>query len=237
MHYLENKNILIVGANSGIGNAIAKKLVAENVNTFTASRRKPDLENITHLEYDVLGNEEIHSEDLTDSIDGLVYCPGTINLKPFSRISINTFEEDLKVNYLGAVKTIQQLLPKLKKSSGSSVVLFSTVAVQTGMNFHASIAGAKGAIEGLCRSLSAEYASENIRFNAIAPSLTDTPLASRLLSSEEKKEASAKRHPLKRVGNPEEVADLSCFLLSNASSWITGQIIKIDGGISSLRSI
>ena len=144
--------------------------------------------------------------------------------------------EDLQINFLVAVKTIQASLKQLKKSSTpASVVLFSTVAVKIGMPFHASVAGAKAAVEGLARSLAAEFAPR-IRVNAIAPSLTDTPLAGNLLSSEEKRQASADRHPLKRIGTPQEVARLALFLLSDASTWLTGQIIHIDGGMSTLKT-
>ena len=157
-------------------------------------------------------------EKFPDVLDGMVYCPGTIELKPFQRLTMDHFKEDLAVNYLGAVKSIQGVLPRLKKSKRSpSVVLFSTVAVKTGMPFHASIAGAKAAVEGLTRSLAAEFAPR-IRFNAIAPSLTDTPLAGLLLSDEGKRKASAERHPLKRIGSPIDIAAIAVHLLSDDSS-------------------
>ncbi|NBR83602.1 MAG: SDR family oxidoreductase, partial [Flavobacteriia bacterium] len=132
--------------------------------------------------------------------------------------------------------TIQKALPALKKGSNPSVVLFSTVAVQTGMPFHSGIASAKGAVEGLVRSLAAEYAP-HIRFNAIAPSLVDTPLAEGLLNNEKKRENSALRHPLKRIGSAAELAEAAAYLMSDRSSWITGQIICVDGGMSSLRTL
>ena len=140
------------------------------------------------------------------------------------------------INLFGLIDVIQTALPNLKKSKHSSVVAFSTVAVKMGMPFHASIAASKGALEGLCKSLAAEYAP-TIRFNAIAPSLTNTPLAERLISTPEKIEASAKRHPLNKIGNPTEIATLVDFLLSNNSSFITGQVIMADGGISSIKLI
>ena len=164
----------------------------------------------------------------------MLYCPGSINLKPFKSLKEQDYLNDFNINALGAVKIINNYLPNLKKAETSSLVFFSTVAVQTGMPYHASVAMAKGAVEGLTRSLAAEFAP-NIRVNAIAPSLTDTPMASRLLSSDEKKEASAKRHPLNSIGNPEEIAKAASYLLSDDSGWITGQVIHIDGGISSLR--
>ncbi|MDZ7358758.1 MAG: SDR family oxidoreductase, partial [candidate division KSB1 bacterium] len=168
-------------------------------------------------------------------LDGVVYCPGTINLRPFRQLKEEDFLTDFKINALGAVKTIQGTLNRMKKvEQTASIVLFSTVAVQTGMSYHASIASAKGAVEGLTRSLAAELAPK-IRVNCIAPSLTDTPLAARLLGSEEKQQAAAERHPLKRFGQPEDIANLACFLLSDESSWITGQVLHVDGGMSSVR--
>ncbi|MGB5530148.1 MAG: SDR family oxidoreductase, partial [Ignavibacteriaceae bacterium] len=159
---------------------------------------------------------------------------GSINLKPFKSFKEQDYIDDFRINALGVVKVINHFLPNLKKSEKSSIVLFSTVAVQTGMPYHASIAMAKGAVEGLTRSLAAEFAPK-IRVNAIAPSLTDTPMASKLLSNEEKKEASAKRHPLGSVGKPDEIANAAYYLLSDESSWVTGQILHIDGGMSSMR--
>ncbi|WP_332911160.1 SDR family oxidoreductase [Algoriphagus boritolerans] len=172
---------------------------------------------------------------LPDVIDGVVYCPGTINLKPFHRISIADFQNELEVNFFGAVRVLQACLKGLKKSSSPAVVLYSTVAVQTGMGFHAGIASAKGAVEGLTRSLAAEWAPSKIRVNAIAPSLTETPLASALLSTPERKEASDKRHPLGRIGTSGDIAEATVFLLSPKSSWMTGQILHIDGGMSNLK--
>jgi len=173
---------------------------------------------------------------LPDGLHGVVYCPGTIRLKPIQRLTREDFLEDLQINFLGAVHVIQACLPNLKKSpTGASILLFSTVAVTTGMPFHASIAGAKGAVEGLTRSLAAELAPR-IRVNAIAPSLTDTPLAAGLLSSEEKRQAAAERHPMKRIGSAQDIARLALFLLSDDAGWITGQVFHADGGMSALRT-
>lgn len=230
------KNIVIIGCGQGIGLAAAK-ILSENHQVIGISRTEnPDLEklNIDFHQMDILtGNlDEINFPDI---VDGLVYAPGSINLKPFNRLTLEDFKNDFEINVLGAVKIIQKLLPNLKKSESASVVLFSSVAAKLGMPFHASISASKSAVEGLTKSLSAELSSQKIRVNAVAPSLTDTNLASQLLSTPEKREASGKRHPLQRVGNPEEIAKMAEFLLSENSSWITGQIIGIDGGMGSVK--
>jgi NAD(P)-dependent dehydrogenase (short-subunit alcohol dehydrogenase family) len=235
---MEKKNIFVVGGSSGIGLEIVRILSQDGHNVFVGSRkndRLKGLEGVNHLKLDVTA-ESLHFDGLPNALDGMVYCPGTIQLRPFQRLSVDDFMADLKVNYLGAVKSIQGVIKRLKKSkSVSSVVLFSTVAVNTGMPFHASIAGAKGAVEGLTRSLAAEFAPR-IRFNAIAPSLTDTPLAQLLLSSDEKRKASADRHPLKRIGSAREIAGVAVHLLSEDSAWITGQVFFVDGGMSSVKT-
>lgn len=174
--------------------------------------------------------------ELPETLHGLVYFPGTITLKPFHRLGDDDFLQDLQVNLLGAVRLLRLALPALKKAESASVVLFSTVAVRAGLPFHASIASAKGAVEGLARSLAAELAPR-IRVNCIAPSLTDTPLAENLLSSEEKRAAAEKRHPLHRIGNPAENARLVAFLLGDDSGFMTGQVLRPDGGLSVLRPL
>jgi NAD(P)-dependent dehydrogenase (short-subunit alcohol dehydrogenase family) len=233
-----SKNFLIVGGSSGIGLALTNRLVAEENKVVVLSRNLNQLqlnENIDYHTFDVLDDSQSFPV-INHEISGLAYCPGSINLKPFKSLKEQDYIDDFKINALGAAKVINQYLPNLKKVEKSSIVLFSTVAVQTGMPYHASVAMAKGAIEGLTRSLAAEFAPK-IRVNAIAPSLTDTPLASKLLSTDEKKEVSAKRHPLNSVGKPEEIANAAYYLLSDESSWVTGQILHINGGISSLRLI
>ncbi len=226
---MKGKNIVIVGGNSGIGQAAVQILKEQGANLFLFSKSGEGTEALdTSKDFETMPN-------LPEVIDGVVYCPGTINLKPFHRISIADFQQELEVNFLGAVRVLQACMKGLKKSDQAAVVLYSTVAVQTGMGFHSGIASAKGAIEGLTRSLAAEWATSHIRVNAIAPSLTDTPLASALLSTEEKKEASGKRHPLGRIGTPEDIAASTVFLLSPQSSWMTGQILHLDGGMSSLK--
>ena len=223
------KNVVIIGGNSGIGKATAEMLRATGANLFLYSKSGSGTVTLdTSVDFDEIPN-------LPEVIDGVVYAPGTINLKPFHRLSIEDFKNEMEVNFFGAVRVLQACLKGLKKSGSPSVVLFSTVAVQTGMGFHAGIASAKGAIEGLTRSLAAEWAPSKIRVNAIAPSLTETPLASALLSTPEKKEASDKRHPLGRVGSASDIASTTVFLLSPQSSWMTGQILHVDGGMSNLK--
>ncbi len=234
---MNNKNYLIVGASSGIGKSLAEKLTAQGANVFTASRHSSDTPSVSHLIFDAQSNDFQDFASLPDCLHGVAYCPGSINLKPFHRLSLNDFQQDLNVNLLGAVGVLQAVLPKLKRAETASVVLFSTVAVQTGMGFHASIAAAKGAVEGLTRALAAEWAMQRIRVNAIAPSLTDTPLAKNLLSTAEKKEASNRRHPIGRYGTAEDVAAMAAFLMGDESSWITGQIFGVDGGLGSIRSV
>ena len=234
---MEKKNIFVVGGSSGIGLELVKKLNDDRHEIIVGSRTGESLvefPEVRHLNLDVT-QDGLSFEGLPETLQGLVYCPGSILLKPFQRITVEDFRKDFELNLLGAVKVIQGCLKRLKKSpTGAAVVLFSTVAVKTGMPFHASVASAKAAVEGLTRSLAAEFAPR-IRVNAIAPSLTDTPLAESLLSSEERQKASAERHPLKRIGSPGEIAGLAYHLIRDEGSWITGQILHVDGGMSSLR--
>lgn len=224
-------NYLIVGGTSGIGQALVN-LLSQNHSVYVWSRK--NLANFDlHKTVDVT-NDEITTEDLPEQLDGVVYCPGSINIKPFHRFTEEDFLADYKINVLGAIKVLQKAFPLLKKSKNASVVLFSSVAASQGMPFHASIASAKAAIEGLTKSLAAEWAP-TIRVNCIAPSLTDTPLAERFLSSVEKKEAAAKRNPMQQIGNPADLAEAAAFLLSEKSKWITGQTIHIDGGLSTIK--
>ncbi len=226
---------LVVGGSSGIGLELVKELVANGNEVLVVSRTGDlirDLDHVTHIAHDLLIDEPLNLE--LDSLEGIAYCPGTINLKPFHRLKQSDFEQDFRLNVLGAIKSVQAALPALKKGVSPSILLFSTVAVGQGMGFHASVATSKGAIEGLTRSLAAELAPK-IRVNCIAPSAVDTPLATRIFSSEEKKEASAKRHPLAKYGMPKDIAPMAAFLLSEKASWITGQILGIDGGMSSIK--
>ena len=234
---MEDKNIVVIGASSGIGHSISELLGAQGANIYSISRSEPSFPPslpYQHLNHNILEGE-IPDGFLPETIDGLVYCPGSINLKPFRSLSLDVFRSDYELNVLGAVKAIKAALKPMKKSGNKpSVVLFSTVAVQQGMAFHASVASAKGAVEGLTRSLAAEL-SPKIRVNCIAPSLVNTPLAGNILSTEDRIEASNNRHPLKRIGQPNDIAQTAAFLLGENSSWITGQVIGVDGGLSRLR--
>ncbi|MEM6643386.1 MAG: SDR family oxidoreductase [Bacteroidota bacterium] len=232
-----SKQYLIAGGSTGIGFELTKKL-SENGNHVTVVSRSEgqlsELSNVKHIKFDVTSDESLTFEE--EFFDGFAYCPGTINLKPFHGLKSKDFQQDFDVNVMGAVKTLQSALKLLKKAPHASIVFFSTVAVAQGMPFHASVAASKGALEGLTRSLAAEL-SPKIRVNCIAPSVTDTPLASRILSSDDKKETSGKRHALGRVGTAAEVAGLAHYLLSDDASWMTGQIIGLDGGMSSVRPL
>jgi len=229
------KNILFIGGSTGIGFASIKKLQLDN-NVFVASRTKQNLSDleVTHIPFDIKG-ETLDISVLPDVIDGFVYCPGTINLKPFRSLKVENFQDDFEINFLGMIKIVQQILPKLLASNQASIVLFSSVAAKNGMPFHTSIAASKGAIEGFAKTFAAEYAPK-IRVNVIAPSLTETPLSEKLINSDLKKEKSAERHPLKRIGQPEDISSMVNFLLNDESSWITGQVLNVDGGISTLNT-
>ena len=228
------KNIVLIGGSKGIGLSITELLQGDH-NLFVASRTTGELDTslVTHLEFDVQ-KDDITSLNLPDQIDGLVFCPGSINLKPFKMLKPSDFEEDININFMSLVKAVHALLPKLKKSEQASLVFFSTVAVKVGMPFHTSVAAAKGAIEGFAKALAAEYAP-TFRVNVIAPSLTDTPLAAQLLNNDKKREKMNDRHPLKRVGTTEDIAAIAKFLLTDQSAWITGQVLGVDGGMSTLN--
>ena len=230
---MANRNILVVGGSSGIGLALVENLLAAGENVYVWARQERELVGKTGVHFSSVDvtNGDLPADDLPDTLHALVYCPGTINLKPFRGLKPEQFRTELDINLIGAVRCLQAVERRFKKAEQAAVVLFSTVAVQRGMPFHASIAAAKGAVEGLTRSLAAEWAPK-IRVNAIAPSLTDTPLAEKLLSTEDKRKASADRHPLQRVGRPEEVATLAAYLISADAGFISGQIIGIDGGKS-----
>jgi len=218
------RNILIIGGSKGIGSAVLLQQLESN-RVYNISRSAPELThpNLTHFGLDVLQDE---LPDI-DEIDSLVYCPGSITLKPISNLSVDDFRKDFEINVIGAVKAIQKYLPVLKKGDEPSIVLFSTVAVKLGMPFHASIATAKAGVEGLTKSLGAELASV-VRVNAIAPTITDTSLAASILRNDRMKENMVDRHPMKSYLKPDEVANMVDFLISEKANSISGQIFEMD---------
>ncbi len=227
---------LIVGGTSGIGRQVVETLGERDAQVHVLSRGRhaaSERPGTVHHVCDVTA-EVPDFPAIDEPLAGLAYMPGSITLKPFHLLREKHFHDDLAVNLFGAVKTLQRYLQNLKNSDNASVVLMSTVAVGTGLPYHASIASAKGAVEGLTRSLAAELAP-HVRVNAVAPSLTDTPLASHLLNQPAKQDSAAERHPLKRIGAPEEIAAMVNFLLSDQSRWMTGQILHVDGGLSCVR--
>lgn len=229
------KTILIIGASSGIGKELALQLADSGhqvVGTYHRHSITSTHSNLRYMAYDVMGETPL--QDMPEKIDALIYCPGSILLKPFARIRPDDFVQDYQLNVIGAVKVIQSILPALKLALQANIVFLSSVAATLGLNYHSVVASSKGALEGLTRALAAEFAP-TIRVNAIALSLTDTPLASGLLNTEQKIEANAQRHPMKRIGNTSDVTHMISFILSDQASWITGQIFHVDGGMSSLK--
>ena len=224
------KTILVVGGSKGIGNAIVTSLQeTHKVINFSRSEVASHV-NVTHYSIDVLEDE---LPELSEDINGLVFCPGSINLKPIGRLKLNDFRSDFEINVIGAVKVIQKYINSLKNNNGS-VVLFSTVATKLGMPFHASVAASKSAVEGLTKSLAGEFATK-VRFNCIAPTVTDTSLAEKLLRNDKQRENMEMRHPLKKFLKAEEVASLANYLLSDHATAISGQVFPVDAGIVSLK--
>ena len=228
------KNILLIGGSTGIGYELSQKLKEDN-NIFISTRdqEKFNHPNIKTNELDL--DKEFETDWLPEHLDGFVYLPGTINLRPFKGLKPSVFLEDFNINVMGCIKILQKVLPKIQAAENPSIVMFSTVAVKLGMPFHSSVSSSKGAIEGLTRSLAAEFAPK-IRVNAIAPSILNTPLAEKFLNSETKLENSRNRHPMKEIGSPKDISEVVKFLLEDNSNWMTGQIIPFDGGMSSVKT-
>ena len=228
------KNILLIGGSTGIGYELSQKLKEDN-NIFISTRNQDKFNhpNIKTNELDL--DKEFETDWLPEHLDGFIYLPGTINLRPFKGLKPSVFIEDFNINVMGCIKILQKILPKIQAAENPSIVMFSTVAVKIGMPFHSSVSSSKGAIEGLTRSLAAEFAPK-IRVNAIAPSILDTPLAEKFLNSETKLENSRNRHPMKEIGSPKDISEVVKFLLEDNSKWMTGQIIPFDGGMSSVKT-
>lgn len=230
------KTYTIIGGSSTIAQSLIKSLENQGVYLLVYSRSEnlfPNQRNVSWKQFNILEDEFV-SNEMPSAVDALVYFPGTINLKPFNSLKNEDFKNDYEINFLGAVKTIKAFYRSLRKSGNGSIVMFSTVAAKVGMPYHASIASAKAAVEGLTRSLAAEFAP-HIRVNCIAPSLTDTQMASKLLSTEDRKNNITQRNPLKKIGDPEDLASIAEFLISERNTWITGQVIGVDGGMSTLN--
>lgn len=230
------KTFLIIGGSSGMGASTVERLI-RNGDRVIATYHKNEITsqhpNLSTLSYDVMGYDPLNLEGI-DKLDGMVYCPGSISLKPYNRFTEEELIQDIRLNVLGAHKIIKEVSSFLKKSPEASIVLFSSVAAGLGFPYHLQVGISKGAVEGMTKSLAAEL-SPGIRVNAIAPSLTNTPLAENLVNTDEKREANGKRHPMGRIGESQDISSMVSFLLSDQSSWITGQIFNVDGGISSLK--
>ncbi len=230
------KTYLIIGGTHGIGLATAKRIADVGHRVWVCGRSQPEIHGNTSLQFFALDvrSTGLDFDAAPDFLDGIAYCPGSINLKPFRNLSETDFRGDWELNFLDAVRCIKALLPRLENAKPASIVLFSTVAAQQGMPFHASISAAKGAVEAFTRSLAAELAP-HVRVNCVAPSLTDTRLAERLLPNDKRRKEASGRHPLARYGLPEDIASVVALLLSDSANWMTGQVVGVDGGLSTLR--
>lgn len=227
-------SFLIIGSSSQIGNEVIEELAQNNLEIITISRsQEKPIHSMQHICHDVT-NEKLDLPSLSQPIKGILYLPGTMSLKPFKNLKMIDFESDLNINFLSMVRCLEKYLPNLEQSGSGSIVLISSVAAQLGLSYHSSISASKGAIEGFARAMAAEL-SPKIRVNVVAPSICDTPLAKPILDRPNQKEMSASRHPLHRIGSATDIAKMIKFLLTDDSSWITGQIFHVDGGLSTLR--
>lgn len=227
---------IIAGGRTGIGRLLADRLLTAGHELLILGRSEPSGLGASATFHRVdFSDEQPVLPEVGEPIAGIAYMPGTIRLKPFRSLTAQDYLDDFRINVLGAIHLLRRYEANLKRAERPSVVLFSTVAVRTGMPFHASIASAKGAVEGLTRSLAAEWAP-TIRVNAIAPSLTDTDLAAGLLSTESKRLAAIERHPLRRIVDPSEPASLAEWLLAGTSASVSGQVFPVDAGLGSLKT-
>ena len=237
---LTGKNFIVVGGSSGIGATTVTSLLNAGASVTVWSRSEPAELVSAGAEWspvDVTSDIDSASLSIPEVLHGLVYAPGSINLGSFRQLKPETYLDDFNLNVVGAVRVLKAAMPALSAAESASVVFFGTVAAAVGMQFHASVASAKAGLIGLAKSLAAEYAAKAIRFNVVSPSLTDTPMAARLLRDDKKRAAAAERHPLQRVGNPEDIASATVFLLDPDNSWITGQVIGVDGGLSAISGL
>ena len=232
---------LILGATGAIGSSLAKKIVDQGDKVHLVARDQnslSDLANQLNSSYTVADMltenyaEKVLKDIEKEDIDGLAFCVGSIDLKPLKLTKKSDFMQSFNLNLISATEVIKTLADNLKKNKGS-VVLFSTVAVKQGFPNHAIVSSAKGAIEGLTLALAAEFAP-NVRVNCIAPSLTNSKISNFLLKNEKVADGIAKMHPLKRIGEGSDTASVARFLLTKESSWITGQVVGVDGGRSSV---
>ena len=226
------KNILVVGGSKGIGREIVNSQLEKGNNCYNFSRTESGINNQNLIEEKI----DILSDDLPkiENIDSVIYCPGSINLKPILQLKEEDFVNDFNINVLGAIKTVKKYLNNLKKGDDPSLLFFSTVAVGQGMPFHSSVSVAKAGIEGLTKSLAAELAP-SIRVNCIAPTITRTDMAQRILRNEKIEENIANKHPLKKICEAKDISDMADFLISHKAKNITGQIMHVDGGMSTLK--
>ena len=225
------KKILIIGGSKGIGRQIINELISDD-EIINYSRTVPELShaNLTHFKIDVLKDDLPEIKDVST----IIYCPGSINLKPIGRFSLDEFREDFEINVIGSIKVIQKYISNLKRATNASILLFSTVATKLGMPYHSSVAVSKSAVDGLVKTLGAELAP-GIRVNAIAPTITNTDLASKLLRNEKAIDSMVERHPLKKILDPKDVAKMAKFLISEDASAISGQTFNLDAGIVSFK--
>ena len=226
------RNILVIGGSKGIGHEIVKSQLEKGNKCYNFSRTQCDINHV-NFKQEVI---DINIDELPpiEELDSIVYCPGSINLKPILQLKEEDFLNDFNINVMGAVKTIKSYLNIIKRGNDPSLLFFSTVAVKQGMPFHSSVSVAKGGVEGLTRSLAAELAP-SVRVNCIAPTITRTDMAARILRNEKIEENIAQKHPNKKICEAKDISNMADFLISSKSNKITGQIMRVDGGMSSLK--